>query len=832
MQQHESSAVSQLQQLLSTPRESSNSQHSNVMANLQALRDAGDNFLFTRSIIELATTVASHEVELLFHCITGCRHVVLTKWNGYSQSFRRALRDYFFLLGTHSPNRTIRLAYWNASASFWKRSWVDDLQSQPHQVSTPPSPQEQSLIDLIIQQTQLPHFHTPNHLFQHIQTMLLGDSPVSAASFLVVLIGEFSGGKSYYNMPLEFHKRAHSAFELGVDPTQTNDCFLPLHQCLHMSITALSRLVPAFEDEEVGLAIVQLTTEVIGWEWGTEAWDSTGMSVGGRALVRPPAPWREVLLQPEFIKAIFHVHHSKQLTGNEQLLHALRQLLLLLTSLTGPIFQGNDERKQFGSLLLEGTVKMLQTPGIANRESSHSLLVDSLYMVSRLFVNYKLSLLVDSPHLPHLLEAVAQIGRQLLHDNLMELQHAAGDFDLMQEREWREEALALMVEGLVLLCGDPWLLYSGSEEFRQSARAALARTLGPLYVEFVACRTQMARLEEMYMTAHDTELDEVREEIFAVDLEEELSALASIGRLDLLASLGCLTNILNQLVPKVQSLWDGNIGVVTPQAAGLLEESRLVTMYVGHLLTDDNEGETPVIPDTIVAACQQSNGEIVTQAIVGAVQTLRHFAQYQVSKITQNPADPRLSPLLAKSFLWFFHRWAPAYILPVDYGATIQGSDSIIMAWTPPERVQEMVSFVVTLCLHYHCYWPQERQVQDKASLVLHDLAKRCQSMRLALVATPAFRELISFHCLTSGIRHSAPPTEFDSVVRTKAGSAYIHLDMLRGYQRLPYDIKSKIMTALLVGCSEHGDKTSKELLNDCLNSIQEAFSSLVHALS
>ena len=426
-------------------------------------------------------------------------------------------------------------------------------------------------------------------------------------------------------------------------------------------------------------------------------------------------------------------------------------------------------------------------------------------------------------------QGVAQIGQHLLQENLKECEAANGDLECMENREWREEALALLLEGIVMMCCDPWLLYSGSEESRKSAQAALATTLGPLYAEFVNCRVRMARLEEQYLTAHETELDEVREEIFAVDLEEEMTSLANVGRLDLSASLACLSSLFQQLVPQLQSLWEGNVGVVSPEAAGLLEESRLVTLYIGHLLTDDNAGEAPVIPDNIIVACQ--NGDSVTNAIVSAIQTIQHFAHFQVSKIAAHPADPRLSPLLAQSFLWFLNRWAPAYILPVDYGASKIPS-SILTAWAAPEAVQEAVSFILTLCLHYHCYWPLERQVQENASLLLHSLSKRCTKMRLAMVASPSFQQLITFHCLTSGIRHSAPPAEFEATVRAKAGDTNIPLDMLRGYQRLPYDIKSRILTALLVGCSENHDEKSESLLNDCLKALHDAFSSLVQVLA
>jgi hypothetical protein len=826
---HPHSATSELQQILSTPPENFQGNRNNpaavAHAGLEALRDLGDpKYLFLRTILEIYQDPQRQQIELLFHCITGCRQVLLIKWNYFSVPFRGAVSDFFLGTATNHPHldRSIRSACYTASACLWKRQWKEDAAGQTQH----PSPEEQALLESIRSQRQhqrriqVPQLNTPADLFGHLESWM--DQDMGAASaFLTTLLGEFAGkSASNYNMPLEFHKRAHEAFEKEGW----------LDRSLQMSMKALSRLVtmitenPTGTPEDMAATVVQLTTDVIGWEFGTEAWDvAGGVSTSGKSLVRPPTSWREVLMQPDFVKAVFHVH-GLVLQSQPKLGHCFRQLLLLLTSLHGPMFQNEEERKTFCSFLLEGILGL-----VAASAQESSQLLDTLSMVSRLIVNYKLSILSQLPLMTNLHQGIASIGRHLLQENLKECESVGGDLEAMEHREWREEALTVLLEGIVLLCGDPWLLYSGSEESRRAAQAALATTLGPLYAEFVVCRTRMARLEERYLTAHEEELDEVREEIFAVDLEEEMTSLSLVGRLDLLASLSCLSSLFQQVLPQVQSLWEGNIGSITPEAAGLLEDSRLLTMYIGHLLTDDNVGETPVVPDTIIVACK--NGDTVTSAVMSAVQTLQQFAHFQATKIAVHPADIRLSPVLAKSFLWFLNRWAPAYILPVDYGASKMPS-SIMVAWSNFEAVDEAINFCVTLCMHYQCYWPHERQVQEVAATLLLSLAKRCDKLRITLVSSPSFRHLVSFHCLTSGIRHSAPPAEFEATIRAKAGQTTVSLDMLRGYQRLPYDIKSKIVSGLLVGCSEHDHEASKALLNDCLKAINDAFQSLVHVLS
>lgn len=873
-QQQGSSAVAELHHALSTPRAAdfgggvgsaagATNAAAVAHASLQALRDEGDpHFLFLRCIVELCDPHQQHQQphqqheELLFHCITGCRHVILTKWKSFGVPFRCLVRDYFMELGgsdrtasTTTDNtvpfsRTIRLSFYNASASFWKRQWNDSTTKSANAANDHNNPQaEQNLMNSIrrqqIQQRNIPDLETKETLFHYLDTLMstVGPTMASSASYLSILVGEFAGkSASNYNMPLEFHKRAHTAFEKeGWLDRSLQMSMKALSQVVGLLNASASAPVDLASNEELALTVVQLTADVIGWEFGTDAWDSGGFPhSGGKALITPPAEWRSVLVQPEFVKAIFNVHamlaqsSSQRTSVSEKLGHSIRQLLLLLTSLNGAIFQSLDERQVFARYLLEGILSLLSTSTLTVAQESSELL-DILSMTSRFIVNFKLSILMQLPMTESLLQCLAALGQRLLQDNLLECQTVHGDVESMEHREWREEALALLLDGVVLLCGDPWLYFSSSQESRIAAQTALASTLGPLYAQFVICRTRMARLEETYLTVRETDLDEFREEICAVDLEEEMTSLAVVGRLDLQGSLKCFAALFADLVPQLQCLWDGNIGAIAAEAAGLLEESRLVTLYVGHLLTDENAGETPVIPDAIVAACQDNQS--ATDAVGSAVQTLQQFAEFQATKIALHPADPRLSPLLGSSFIWFLNRWAPAYILPADYsGSTIPST--IIMAWSSPERVQQSVSFLITLCLHYNCYWPQERQVQENVAKLILSLAKRCSNLRLAMATSPSFRELVAYHCVTCGIRHSASNEEFETTVKTKAANTTLSMEKLRGYHRLPYDIKGKLVTGILVGCSDRGDDSSESLFDECLRAIQEAFSSLVNLLS
>jgi hypothetical protein len=850
-------------------------QHHNATAHaaLEALRNSGDpTFLFVRTMLELVVQQQQHssyqqqrdnddidEELLLFHCLTGCRHVSLTGWTKqYSSTFLRVLRDYCMVLGHQllmNASRANSLACYAVAASFWKRGWNhdDDDENNKHRLEDNTflsTSLEQALIEQMA--VQAPVLYSKKDLFLYLQSMFQQEQDIqnlsqqrAAATFIGCLVGEF-GAKSLavnYRMGLEFHKAAHRSFEKDA-----------LQQCLQLAMHALSAVVGSIlvadhpsssmkNDTPAVLsalvAIVQLLLDIVGWEFGLSPWSSCSTAAVARAtsftLLRPPIEWRDYLVRPDLARAIFQVHHhllassssgTAPASNTRQVVHILRQLLLALASMSGPMFTLQSEREAYAAILTEGTYELLKNfcSGTALYDKSpgdDSCLLDSVQLVSRLVGNFRLSTLVTLPSFVPLLQGLAAVGQQLLMDQVSDCERAAGDIDSMEHREWREDVLVLILEAAVLLCGDPWLLYSGTEASRKDAQIQLSAVLGPLYEGFVRSRTRISALEEHFLVRHEAELDEVRERITETETEEELVSVAALGRLNLSAALACLSNLFTCTMPQLEVLWQGN-GDITPDSAALLEQSRLLTLHVMHLLTDNNDGEAPSIPDGIVIACRENPG--LASEIASTVQALFKFANA--------PVYMGLSPLLASSFLMFLHRWAPAYIYPVDSGD--YGSNPILLEWSTPEQGQQAVSFCVSICLHYQCYWPKERRIQEIAGHLLLSLARRGGRLRSFMVKSPEFQLMVQFHCLTTGIQQCGSRDEFDTQLRSKGGDAAAMTSDARvwGYQRLPYDDRRRILTSILVGCSDKTDVMANQMINESLKAIHDALSRLIHDLS
>jgi hypothetical protein len=808
-------------------------------AALQALRDSGDErLLFLRTILELSSTlhnIASEE-ELLFHCVTGCRHVVLVHWNQrrFSFHFLERLRDYFMTLGhSLSSSRVCRLACYTTAAAFWKRGWFATEEERQSQVDT--------LIHQSHEQSLLTSMSVANsvvlcskaELFTYLEALVRQQHLQQVSLFLDCLVSEF-GTKSavMYRMPLEFHKASHKSFEKeGSLQHAVQIAIAALGQA--MNSTTMSSLHTS--GVETCHSVVHALTTVLAWEFGNAAWDTVSATVT-QNLIRPPAEWRDCVGRAEFVRAVLQAHDAVQAardfpSSTASLAQKFRQLLLQLASLTGPIRAQLAEQREFAACLCEGTLQLLKQTSISgwNQELDYEILHFSIQMVSRLVVNFRFSLLVELPACLPILQGLNGIGNRLLMDHIQECEEAGGDVDLMPRYESRGEALALMLDAVVSLCGDTWLWYGGTETSRQSARQTLSTTIGHLYEGFVKCRTRMAVLEEHFHVSESSDLDEIRESITEIGFREDMEAIATIGRLNLSSAISCLSSLFGATIPKIYEMWTTD-GGMTPDSSALLEEARLLTSYVSYLLTDSNEGESPSIPDAVLITCRDQ--ESLATEIAVAVGVLIQLANAQSQAISRNPTNERLSPLLSQELLGFLHRWIPVYVYPVDYGAS-NTQNRVVREWSNQEVADQIINFCATLCVSYQCYWPQEHLVQEGVGRLLMAIAKRTGPMRSSVVKTSSFQSMIRMHCLTASLKHSTSQSDFEGICLEKAADcAGLTLPMLWGWHRLPYKDKSLVFTAALVACSDTSNASANVMLRDSLKVLHDAFVSLDMALA
>lgn len=720
---------------------------------------------------------------------------------------------------------------------------------------------------------------TQRYKLQHEATM--------SATFVKLLVGEFAslGVGGGYDQPPEFHRLCHRVFECGSSSGGGDDNIVEGQWCgldaaMRTSMTALASLAKQFLDntgetsptftlnsEELGSCIIDVATDVLSWEFGASGRDPTvgsssrrhHQSDGGAGVIlRPPRKWRAVLINPEFLGTMFRVYlavRGSSFDERGRMAHRLRQLLLQLSLVTGnAIFNDEHEQGVYASFLMEGCLNVLesildeqrllqqQQQQQQGKVSMHldqlgDEIVDLVSMLSRLTANFRIKILSQLSSFHRYLSALRAVGEWLLDSSLVECQRVEGDVESMEGSDWRNDAIAQILQCSDTMANDFWLAFDTGGQEAIDASRALSSILAPLYGRYCTVRSRVSCLEEHFLAREGgADLDEIREEISASGLDEEMSSAACLGRLNVMASMMTLSEMFQQCMPRLVALFEGAGmgGDMTPDMAVILEEARILLLFVGHLLTDDCVGETPSIPESIVRACHPIRGvessETCASSIVSLIGALQSVAETQATKVAASPADPRLSPLLAKTLLWFFRRWTPAYILPTsdDYRETTGGG--ILSTYSKPEIAQPVISFCSTLCLVYFCHWPQEKEVQDESTSLLLALAKKGAFVRSLMVSSPSFEKIAALHSVCGSLRHNASKQELSSAMTTAMG-ADLSIDAVMGYHRLPYTERARVLTCLVVACSEMHCEKSNAMLTSCLRAVEAPFSTLVQAL-
>ena len=699
------------------------------------------------------------EEQLLFHCITGLRSVTLTRWNDLS-GLRETLRDLLLQLGvgTWGPlPRTVALACLSGAASFYKRGW-----SETSYEPVPQGSERAYLIGMMDGLTHARHFPVEKSvLFGYLNESM--KAPFSteknftqysyygaamASSFLSLLVGEFSGGNSSsrYNLPLEFHRGHHQLFENGSTGIQSG-----LDSILELGMASLSNLVgyilnndvnnnsisSSLNNEgflEMSSNLINLTLDTISWEFGAgkSKWEFGTTIKEGAVLLRPPKKWREALINPDFLGAMFRVYSVVRVEGEVALVqkraimaHHLRQMLLQLSSIAlGPIFEDENEHGAYASFLLDGCLNVLEKIVGQQQQQQHanvspkqhdqiedllsSEIVDLTTILSRITTNFGVQTLSRLPTFQRFLSALCTTGRWLMESSLAECTNVKGDIEMMEGVDWKNDAIAQILQCSDAMADDFWLV-SGKRAEALAVSQALGSLLAPLYGSYCLCRVQMSSMEEHYMTGEGADLDDIREEISALGLEEEMSSAASLGRLNVLGSLTTLSGMFQQCLPKLMGLFTGpQLGnEMTADIAALMEEARMLIVCACHLLTDECPGETPAIPNAVSKACKNTDGSDNVEciaAISGLIDMLIKVAEAQATRVSSYSEESVCSPLLSKTLLWFFRRWAAAYVFPTpdDY----KQSGGIYEKWASPEQAQPVINFCSTLCLLYFCHWP------------------------------------------------------------------------------------------------------------------------------
>ncbi|CAM9529597.1 unnamed protein product [Chrysoparadoxa australica] len=593
------------------------------------------------------------------------------------------------------------------------------------------------------------------------------------SEFALGLIREFTSTKcSSVALPRELHRKAHSAFDsLGLNET--------LGLAMEL-LSGVSSVVGGEESMETTSTVVQLCAEVLSWEFvPLEPWQIPS----AQQLVSPGIRWREYLVRPDILEAVFRVYDKVRSSAmGTSLPHSMRQLLLQFSSISGDIFDGPTQKCAYGGFLVEGVAKVLAAPltvqnkgkGVTEWQFAEAQASEALGMTSialRLIGNMGLKQLASLGSFQSLIGQLRSLTFKVLTESTKAAQEQEDLADC-----WAMECFDLLLEAWVLLVDDREMKEGGSPELV----AAMVEVAYPIFEQYVGNRLAISRTEAAAGVGEEEQNEE--EEIGSADLNEQLCSASCLGRLAPSKALKALTAHLRQLsrgvVEMVEAAKAQGAPGLPPHAEGLLEEVRVLVLLCGHLVADEDEGETPLIPEALLEGLRlDSDVVIALSEMVAFLGQMLEAELKQLVAVSQQHLQ-LLSPYLSEALLWFFRRWAHTYLMPnlTFYGDGALPSsliDTFGMANPPPRlagsngstqspqasslanhsmcnmlNAVQLTEAIFSACWTFLCFWPSEHSLCDAALEVLGIL---CSSPRASsTVALEVWWKAVHAHAMPS----------------------------------------------------------------------------------
>ena len=117
--------------------------------------------------------------------------------------------------------------------------------------------------------------------------------------------------------------------------------------------------------------------------------------------------------------------------------------------------------------------------------------------------------------------------------------------------------------------------------------------------------------------------------------------------------------------------------------------------------------------------------------------------------------------------------------------------------------------------------------MQDESIALLLALLKQGDLVRHLLIDSQSFEQIVALHAICASLRPDSSPdsSEIEALGRNLTPK------LVRGYQRLPYIDRARILTCILIGCSDMKSEKASNMMNGCLSAVEKSFQVLVNAL-
>ncbi|KAG8390023.1 hypothetical protein BUALT_Bualt01G0040100 [Buddleja alternifolia] len=575
--------------------------------------------------------------------------------------------------------------------------------------------------------------------------------------FLESLISEFSPSTSTaMGLPREFHEQCRISLEQD---------FMKAFYCWvqHAALDVSNRILGAgseIPEVKVCSAALHLMLQILNWDFlGNKAVEKSkrridvfydGMKQVSNSLrgyecilVQPGPAWRDVLISSGHVGWLLNLYGAlRQKFSCEKywldcpLAVSARKLLLQFCSLTGTIFPSDSGHTQRQHLLqlLAGVVQWLEPPDVVSKAiecgKSESELLDGCRVLMSM-ATVTTPLVFDE-----LLKSLRPYGTVSLLSALM----CEVIKDLMANRT-DEETWSWVARDILLDTWTALLTHLDGSGHNQSLPPEGIRAAASLFALIVESELKAASASAF---SDEDEYDYLQASITAMD--ERLSSYALIARAAIGVTIPFLSEVFSE---RIIRLHQGR-GISDPTET--LEELYSLLLITGHVLADEGQGETPLVPKEIKNLFSNIM-EVDKHPVTILSSSIIRFAEQSLDAEMRKSF---FSPRLMEAIVWFLARWSSTYLMPPEesgenksshenYNTHIlsEHSTNALLSFSGENNQgRALLDIIIRISLNTFVSYPGEKDLQALTCYqLLHGLVKR-RNVIAHLVTLDSWRDV------------------------------------------------------------------------------------------
>ncbi|KAI4370235.1 hypothetical protein MLD38_018605 [Melastoma candidum] len=667
-----------------------------------------------------------------FQAAGALRDAAIREWSFLSSDDRNNLINFclnFVFQHAGSPEGYVQAKVSSVAAQLLKRGWLEFSVSEKER------------------------------FFYQVNQAILGSHGLQvqfvSINFLESLVSEFSPTtSSAMGLPREFIEQCRKSIELD---------YLKVFYCWtrDAALGVAARIIESdsgTDEVKVCTAALRFMLQIMTWEFRYSSNSVKNINIFSDAIrpdntllnrtecivVQPGPAWREVLLSSGHAIWLVKLYSALRQKFSRDgfwidcpIAVAARKVILQFCSLAGTVFPSDGGRLHEHHLLqlLSGVIKWIDPPDAVSKEiesgKSSSELLDGCRAL------YAMATVTTPSTFDKLLKSMRPYGTLMLFSNLM-----CEVLKVLMTKESDEETWSWEARDILL---DTWTAIlttsSGSSE---------NATLPPEGVHAAASVFLLIVESELKGACasvfnDDSASDYLHASISAMD--ERLASYALIARAATDVTVPLLTSLFND---RLSRLHQGR-GIVDPTET--MEELYSLLLLIGHVIADEGEGETPLVPNAI------------QRHFLDYVEAEKHpvvVLSSSVIRFAEQSLDPEarssiFSPRLMEAIIWFLARWALSYLMsPEEYkeanhdsglGSTNQiqsyGSKGIILKFfSEYGNGKTVLDIIVRVCATTLLSYPGENFLQGLTCCQLLHALVRQKNICVHLVELESWRDL------------------------------------------------------------------------------------------